>query len=196
MKVYRLEEVLALYDDVFEDFIEEQHYDNFVERVIGSYSKLWELEHNELTMTPELKAYVLPCVALFKVLTEDYSRTCEDAINRIYQLTYKATEGIYSDLSFVQVAYYLMCNKPFLKQLMLHSLSEFSPTDIEDSLEEHEVSEVLNHDLRKSEMASYFEGIGKPELINIIKKIEYIIEEYAEKHFSEHQKRLTIADIY
>lgn len=192
--VNRLREVLQAHESLltahvagdYKDFVNLvcEHYNGFVEDIMG------------YTMISELKAYAIPCLALYTTLTNEHNVSKEQAVELIYQLTYNVTEDIYTDMSFVQVAYYLMCNKPFLKQLMLHSLAKFSPTDIQDSLEEHEVDEGLHGNLEHSDLATYFQRANQSELLSLLKKLDQVIEVYAKKHFTAEQRNLTVLDLF
>lgn len=195
IKIHRLQEVLGVYKSIVLKKIDLESYDDFMIKVIDEYIEYYndedKMELNEHHMT-----FAIPAIAIYTVLVNHYHMSKEDAIELIYQLTYRATEKIFDDLSFVQMAYYLICNKPFLKQLMLRSLSEFNPTEIEDSLVEHKLNHILDKELDESTMVDYFIKKGKPELKELTARIEMIIEEFVDTHFSKHQKKFTIEDFY
>ncbi|WP_105619434.1 hypothetical protein [Vallitalea okinawensis] len=195
IKVHRLQEVLSIYKSIVLKKIDLESYDDFMIKVIDEYIEYYN-DEDKMELNEHHMAFAVPAIAIYSVLVNHYQLSKEDAIELIYQLTYRATEKIFDDLSFVQMAYYLICNKPFLKQLMLRSLSEFNPIDIEDSLVEHELNHILDKDLDESTMVDYFINKGKPELKELAARIEMIIEEFVDTHFSKHQKKFTIEDFY
>lgn len=201
IKLHRLKNVLSTYRNIVlktmdeRDNIEHGSYDDFIDEVMDQYTSMWDKDMGS-TLNKEHQAYSIVAIALYKVLTTKYNVSKKNAIELIHVLTFKAAEQIFEDMSFVQMAYYLMCNKPYLRQLILRSLTEFEMTDMVDHLEEYELDEVLNYELKETNLNTFFEEQGVPELILLNEKVDAILEEFVEAHFTKNQKSFSIDDLF
>lgn len=193
IKLHRLQEVLCANKQLILTQIEENKYHNFINKVMDAYIELLEDDDKNM-MNEEHIPFGIASLALFRTLHEDYFMDKKQSVELIYTITFKSTEKIFDDLSFVQMAYYLICNKPFLKQLILRSLSEFHPTDMEDIIDEQALDPVLEKDLQDSNIGEYFIKRKAPELVLLLKKADNIIEEFVDKHFTKHQKNFSLED--
>lgn len=193
VSVHRLREVLYAYKEIIP--VEEDNYEKFVVHASQLYSLIMEKEESKI-LNSEHRAFACTVVALYKCFVDEYKIEEEVAIELIHVLTFKATERILEDMSFVQVAYYLMCNKPYLRQLIFKSLSQFNDTDMEDHLEEYQLDQVLESELKDTNINEFFKKMDVPELCAIDDKIDAILEEFVDVHFTKRQKKFTLEDIF
>lgn len=194
VKFYRLLKVLGQFKEVFINKIPEQSYENFNNKVYEQYTLIKD-DVNKFDIDKKYMNFAVSAVTIYKVLHEEYGISTEESIEMIYEITYCSAEKIFIDLSFIQMAYYVMCNQGFLNQLILSSLSEFRPEYMEDSLVELKKDMELNQDIISDKLDEYFEYREVPELKEILTSISRIIERYVATHFTQYQKNLTLEDI-
>jgi len=194
LKFYRLLKVLGQFKEVFINKIPEQSYEDFNNKVYEQYTLIKD-DVIEFDIDKRYMNFAVPVVAIYKVLHEEYGISTEESIEMIYEITYCSTEKIFIDLSFIQMAYYVMCNQGFLNHLILSSLAEFRPEDMEDALEELKKDMELDQDIIDDRLDKYFDYRGVPELKKILTRVSQIIERYVAIHFTQYQKNLTLEDI-
>lgn len=193
----RFMEVLKGAKDKISLLIGDQCVDDFTEKVIKKYKELFaQKKRYRCSLNEYYFNWGVAIVSIYQILKQDEKIEIHQCLDFLYQLTYETTKDLFIDLSFVQMAYYLICNRVFLKQLMLNSLSAFDPTHIEDFLEEYEKDEELEGVMADSGLVEYFKEQGVPELIPLLERVDHIIDEYANETFTAKQKSLTLEDFF
>lgn len=186
--------VLEAAEEQMLQFLDETALKRIIEQATSNYDKLVKDQHKYAPMINEYYLnWGVAMVAIYRAFQQENVEH-DSILNFLYQLTYNTTKDIFLDLSFVQMAYYLICNRVFLKQLMLNAVSIFDPTHIENILEEQEADYELEGRMEESGLAAYFQEQGVPELIPLLERLDHLIDEYADEIFTKKQKELTLED--
>jgi len=193
----RFMEVLENQKDKISLLINEQQVEEFTAKVLQRYTELRLQKKEYMSILNEYYFnWGVAIVAIYQILQQYTGIELDQCLDFLYQFTYDITKDIFVDLSFVQMAYYLICNRVFLKQLMLNSIASFDPTHVEDILEEHERDYELEGSMMESGLIQYFRDQGVPELIPLLEKMEHLIDEYADQTFTKKQKSFTLEDFF
>lgn len=197
MVLERFKQVLNTYKELLLNIVGSniEDYDTLESNILSKYGEINRQIDKEEFNKYHI-AFIVPVISIYKVLRNKYNVPIKQAIDVIYSIIYYRTEAIFNDFSFVQLAYYIICNKPYLKQLMLMSICEFQGSLVEDSLQEHIIDDELQDDLNNSEINIILKKQNVPELSALLVKVDEIIDEFVETHFTRHKRKLSLEDIF
>lgn len=195
LKGKRLTFVMEDCKNMITEVIPQEKYEEFLDKVKEVYVGLRQEEY-AFDIDENYYNWLTAIVSVFSVLKNYYQVPGDQAIQVIHKMTYQTTEKIFNKLSLIQMTYYLICDRGFLKQLILNSLAAFDKSQVENTLDGSDKRGVAEGSDVEQNVKEYLNYHQASELMELFQRLDTIIDDFIMDNFRKKKKIITLDELH